>query len=135
LFRSALAIAAIELVVHWQMHNTNHLLIVLTFVCLVMAALAEVLAKYHLFGILVRQYDWMQNLFTTAAKKLESLIATKNIPRSQALMTWAWRLLTRTPTDWRSAGASVWCFRSNLASVLSGPSRSQPAQVISKALV
>jgi len=68
------------------MHDTNHLLIVLIFVCLVMAALAEVLAKYHLFGILVRQYDWMLNLFATAAKKLESLIATKNIPRSQALL-------------------------------------------------
>ena len=85
-FRAALAIASLELVVHWQSHHANHLLIVLTFLGLVAAALSDEFAEYHLFGILARQYEWMQNLFSTAAKKLEALIATKNIERSQALI-------------------------------------------------
>lgn len=85
-FRAALAIASLELVVHWQSHHANHLLIVLTFLGLVAAALSDEFAEYHLFGILARQYEWMQNLFSTAAKKLEALIAAKNIERSQALI-------------------------------------------------
>ena len=32
------------------------------------------------------QYEWMSHLFTTAAKKLETLIAAKSIERSQALI-------------------------------------------------
>ncbi len=85
-FRAALAIASLELVVHWQSDHANHLLIVLTFFGLVAAALSDEFAEYHLFGILARQYEWMQNLFTTAATKLETLIAAKNIERSQALI-------------------------------------------------
>ena len=85
-FRVALAIAAIELAVHWQTHHANHLLIVLTFFGLVAAALTEEVADYHTFGMLARQYDWMKNLFTTAGTKLESLIAAKNVVRSQSLI-------------------------------------------------
>ncbi len=85
-FRAALVIAAIELVVHWQTHHANHLLIVLTFFGLVAAALAEEVADYHTFGMLARQYDWMKNLFTTAGTKLESLIAARNVVRSQSLI-------------------------------------------------
>ena len=85
-FRAALAIAVIELPVHWKTGEPNHWLVVLTFFGLVAAALAEEIADYHTFGILARQYDWMKNLFTTAAQKLESLIATKNVAKSQNLI-------------------------------------------------
>ena len=85
-FRAALAIAVIELAVHWQTEHANHLLIVLTFFGLVAAALSEEIADYHTFGILARQYEWMKNLFTTAAQKLESLIAARNVTKSQALI-------------------------------------------------
>ena len=44
------------------------------------------IADDHTFGILARQYEWMKNLFTTAAKKLESLIAARNVTKSQALI-------------------------------------------------
>ena len=85
-FRAALAIAVVELAVHWKTGHANHVLIVLTFFGLVAAALAEEIADYHTFGILARQYEWMKNLFTTAAHKLESLIAAKNVAKSQALI-------------------------------------------------
>ncbi|MBC8113988.1 MAG: hypothetical protein H7062_06400, partial [Candidatus Saccharimonas sp.] len=70
----------------WKTDHANHLLIVLTFFGLVAAALAEEIADYHTFGILARQYEWMKNLFTTAAQKLESLIAARNVTKSQALI-------------------------------------------------
>ena len=85
-FRAALAIAVVELAVHWQTEKPSHLLIVLTFFGLVAVALAEKFAEYHTFGILARQYDWMKNLFTTAAKKLESLIAAGDVTKSQSLI-------------------------------------------------
>lgn len=85
-FRAALAIAVVELPVHWKTGEPNHWLVVLTFCGLVAAALAEEIADYHTFGILARQYEWMKNLFTTAAQKLESLIAAKNVAKSQNLI-------------------------------------------------
>ena len=85
-FRAAMAIAVVELAVHWQTDHANHLLIVLTFFGLVAAAMSEEVADYHAFGILARQYEWMKNLFTTAAQKLESLIAAKNVAKSQSLI-------------------------------------------------
>ena len=58
----------------------------LTFFGLVAAALAEEIVDDHTFGILARQYERMKNLFTTAANKLDSLIAAKNVAKSQALI-------------------------------------------------
>ncbi len=85
-FRAAMVIAVIELIVHRQTDHANHLLIVLTFFGLVAAALSEEIADYHNFGILARQYEWMKNLFSTAAGKLVSLIAGGNAKKSQVLL-------------------------------------------------
>ena len=38
------------------------------------------------FPCAVAAYEWMKSLFTTAAHKLESLIAAKNVAKSQALI-------------------------------------------------
>ena len=85
-FRAAMAIAVAELVVHWQTGHANHLLIVLAFFGLVAVAMAEEFADYHMFGIQARQYEWMKNLYATAAQKLAALIAAKNVAKSQALI-------------------------------------------------
>ena len=66
--------------------HINHPLIVLTCFDFVAAALAEELADYHTLGTQARQYDWMNNLFTTAANKLDSLIAAKHVSKSKALI-------------------------------------------------
>ena len=42
--------------------------------------------KRDAHGILARHYEWMKNLFTTAANKLESLIAAKNVAKSPDLI-------------------------------------------------
>ena len=79
-------IAVIELAVHWKTHHANHLLIVMTFLGLVLAALAEEIADYHTYGILARQYEWMKNLFTTARDRLETHLAEPNPARAQRLI-------------------------------------------------
>ncbi len=74
---AAILTAFVELLLKWNSdHPTGHPthLVVVTFLCLVVATLCEKYSEVHTYALTARKYEWMTELFRDADSKLRTLL-------------------------------------------------------------